>query len=470
MSAALQAEPGQPQLPPRNKGHARTLLRRLLANPRLADRYEDPKIVPRAARPVLDAAVELVALAGDGICYRPDPAVDGERSLAERVARRMRAIGDEAGIEHDLGLLARTGFIVLADGGELRLGVTFSRGTRRTSPSPRGTSVRKVGSNRQNAAGSIGRPRKDEPEGEYRGRLAVSKREHKRKSVPGGSDAGAENQTINQTETNLVFPENQIENQTGEFGFPVGFSGPPASHASGEYSSVVVAVEEVNNINPLTATTASPDPRAGASAGNPAGSQKNQPETNLVFSKNQMENQTGAPGASAAGPGAAGGRGSGVSPEAVELAAEAVASLALVNHHKNCAPAVMQGYLAEGYSPAQIRQAVAARVGKGLATTSLQVLDKALKGAFPTVGTTAGPAPALAGPAPPPATENAAQRFARQQQELQDEMGQLLQAGNQPEVERKLSFVRQRRQEHVAPLVAAFPCLEALLPGGRLGG
>lgn len=172
---------------PRTRGFARRLQRRLLSDLRLRARWEDPLVVPPAARPVLEAAVELVASAEDAFEYWPDPERDSRRTLAGRLAWRLhiraaeekaraerrvaraRRFGedaerqalaslrdcfappDEAEVERHLALLAHVGLLAPLDGGGLRLGIDCRPKPRTGAGKPK-TSALKAATARANGS------------------------------------------------------------------------------------------------------------------------------------------------------------------------------------------------------------------------------------------------------------------------------------------------------------------------------
>ena len=82
----------------------------------------DPGYISLDARPVLEAAVELVYLCGDGTEYRLDPIDDKAWGVAGKVTRHLRYFGGEAEIQRHLDMLVRRGLLAAAGGGVLRIG------------------------------------------------------------------------------------------------------------------------------------------------------------------------------------------------------------------------------------------------------------------------------------------------------------------------------------------------------------
>lgn len=92
-----------------------TLLRRILSNVNLGDRYRNVKVIQRGDRPIMEAICARVAGSGIPGVYVPDPTMAGTTSLAERVACWVDSAGDEEGVAAGLERLSRFGFIEITD-------------------------------------------------------------------------------------------------------------------------------------------------------------------------------------------------------------------------------------------------------------------------------------------------------------------------------------------------------------------
>jgi len=67
-----------------------TLLRRILSNVNLGDRYRNVRVIQRGDRPIMEAICARVARSGIPGVYVPDPMMAGTTSLAELVAYLYR--------------------------------------------------------------------------------------------------------------------------------------------------------------------------------------------------------------------------------------------------------------------------------------------------------------------------------------------------------------------------------------------
>ena len=180
-----------------------TLRRRLLAQPRLRNRYRDVATVPLGARSVLDAVIELVAGSGAELEYRPDPDIDGARSLVQIVALQAEAVGAEAEIEACLHVLLRAELVVLTDQLGLRVGL----------PEKPAASAVKAKTNRANSRFSVGPRPQGESDDDWAARKAAKRAQveaglRRQPSfalpIPGGLDGHSESQNRSQDRSHLA--------------------------------------------------------------------------------------------------------------------------------------------------------------------------------------------------------------------------------------------------------------------------
>lgn len=301
----------------------RSLLRRLLALPRLQDRYEDPQLVPLGARPVLEAVADLVAGAGDDGGYRVDQEADGARSLLQVVARRVRAVGHEAEVHSHMEALMRAGLLVLTDDGALVLPVP-SRAARTERAGD------KASSNRRNSQYSVGPRRQGETDAEFAERKAAKRsavdarlRAQGTLLMPYAGGRGEANRS--QAGTDLASDLEATEEAIRDVSSVPGL----ASRTGQQSTAAAVAADLEASRNPATA--AATDARVASE---------------LASREAKPEKPNGS-----------------ASEEAIELARRASGQFGWDPVHAAAAPAIMQGYLDAGYSVDQVRGVLADKVG-----------------------------------------------------------------------------------------------------------
>lgn len=311
------------------------LLRRVLKDPLLKLQYDNPRVTPLAARPVLEAAYTAIACQDAAAStFKLDPDAHGHDTLTSIIAALACAVGAEEEVAQMLERLVQVGLLqVFSDNS---LGVPKRFVSAKTSTSAKnGTSG--------------GRPRAGETKAEARVRRADELAAHDRSqgALPlaiAGGNCGAVSGPISGNvlaqqlrqgfrvinsglETEPVFePKTQTQNVLVQVSEQV------SNQVSGRAAAAAAAVLE-DSLKKTAAAASLLTSREGADACEDANLDDEEPETEPGF---EPEDQ----------------------PPAHRLASRAAARFGWNRHFAKQAPAVFQGYLAAGYTEYQLTELV----------------------------------------------------------------------------------------------------------------